>query len=112
AGTVQLDSIFGTLALRKQFSRLTGQRRARNLHLPEVYAEKVLLQLRVLCLGLLQDGDVRVGILPEGEEIFVGRKRPNAGGIGVGSLRGSRLQGIGTSDTQMRQCSCPTVPDD
>jgi len=29
------------------------------------------LQLRVLCLGLLQDGDVGVGIFPEGEEVLV-----------------------------------------
>src|ERR1700751_148998 len=30
-----------------------------------------LLQLRVLHLGLLQDGDVGVGVFPEGEEILV-----------------------------------------
>jgi hypothetical protein len=30
------------------------------------------LQLRVLRLGFVQDGDVEVGISPEGEEIFVG----------------------------------------
>ena len=30
-----------------------------------------LLQLRVLRLCFLQDGDVGVGVLPEGEEIFV-----------------------------------------
>ena len=32
----------------------------------------LLLQLRVLRLGLLQDGDVRVGVFPEGEEIVIG----------------------------------------
>jgi hypothetical protein len=31
----------------------------------------LLLQLRVLGLGFLQDGDVGVGIFPEREEIFV-----------------------------------------
>ena len=31
----------------------------------------LLLQLRVLGLGLLQDGDVGVGVFPEGEEILV-----------------------------------------
>src|SRR5215470_8495049 len=36
----------------------------------------LLLQLRVLGFGLLQDGDVGVGIFPEGEEIFVSSKRP------------------------------------
>src|SRR5438093_12337536 len=29
------------------------------------------LQLRVLRLGLLQDGDVGVGVFPEGEEILI-----------------------------------------
>ena len=36
---------------------------------------KPLLQLRVLRLGLLQDGDVGVGVFPEGEEILVGGTR-------------------------------------
>jgi hypothetical protein len=39
------------------------------------------LQLRVLRFGLLQNGDVRVGIFPEREEVFVGGERPDAGGI-------------------------------
>ena len=30
-----------------------------------------LLQLRVLCLGLFQDGDVGVGVFPEGKELLV-----------------------------------------
>ena len=33
---------------------------------------KALLQLRVFGLGLLEDGDACVGVLPEGEEILVG----------------------------------------
>jgi hypothetical protein len=33
---------------------------------------RALLQLRVLGLGLPQDGDVGVGVFPKGEEIFVG----------------------------------------
>ena len=40
------------------------------------------LQLRVLGLGLPQDGDVGVGVLPESEEILIGGERPNAGNIG------------------------------
>ncbi len=72
----------------------------------------LLLQLRVLRLGFLQDGDVGVGVFPEGEEIFVGGERPDAGGIGIRSLRGSRLQGVGASHSQMRQRSRPAVPDD
>ena|SRR6516164_2660910 len=31
-----------------------------------------LLQLRILRLGLLQDGDVAIGVLPQREEIVVG----------------------------------------
>ena len=32
----------------------------------------LLLQLRVLRLGLLQDGDVGIGVFPEGKEILIG----------------------------------------
>jgi hypothetical protein len=60
-----------------------------------------LLQLRVLRLGLFQDGDVGVGVFPEGEEILIGGERPNARDIDIRSPRGSRLQGIGTSHFQM-----------
>ena len=42
-----------------------------------------LLQLRVLRFGLLQDGDIGVGVFPEGEEIFVGGECPDTGGIGI-----------------------------
>ena len=71
-----------------------------------------LLQLRVLGFGLLQDGDVGVGVFPEGQEIFVGGERPDAGGVGIRALRGFRLQGVGASHAQMRQRSRPAVPDD
>src|SRR6202040_227174 len=70
-----------------------------------------LLQLRVLRFGLLQDGDVGVGVFPEGEEIFVGGECPDAGGIGIGALRSSRLQSVRASHSQMRQRSRPAVPD-
>src|ERR1039457_6455927 len=73
---------------------------------------KRLLQLRVLGFGFLQDRDFGVGVFPEGEEIFVGSERTDASGVGIRSLRGSRLQGIGASHAQMRQCSRPAVPDD
>ena len=71
-----------------------------------------LLQLCVLCLGFFQDGDVGVGILPESEKIFVGGERPGAGGVGIRSLRSSRLQGVGTGYAQMRQRSRPAVSDE
>jgi hypothetical protein len=70
------------------------------------------MQLRVLRLGLLQDGDVGVGVFPEGEEVFVGGERPDAGSIGLRSLRSSRLQSVGTRRSQMRQRSRPTVLDE
>jgi len=42
-----------------------------------------LLQLRVLGFGFFQDWDVRVGVFPEREEIFVGGERPDAGSVGI-----------------------------
>jgi hypothetical protein len=42
-------------------------------------------------------GDAGVGIFPESKEIFVGGECPDAGGIGVGSLRSLDLQSVGTS---------------
>ena len=51
-------------------------------------------QPRILRPGLLEDGDVGVGVFPEREEIFVGGEGTDAVGIGIGSLRGSRLQGV------------------
>jgi hypothetical protein len=32
--------------------------------------------------------------------------------LGIRSLRGFRLEGVGTSHSQIRQCSGPAVPDD
>ena len=45
-----------------------------------------LLQLCVLRFCLLVDWDVRVGIFPQGEEVFICGERPDAGGIGVSTL--------------------------
>src|ERR1035441_4449428 len=71
-----------------------------------------LLQRRVLGFGFLQDGDVGVGIFPEGEKIFVTSEGASAGEVRIRSLRGSRLQGVRTSHAQMRQGSRPAVPHD
>ena len=49
--------------------------RAKLVRFP-VMGRKALLQLRVLRLGLLQDGDVGVSVFPEREDIFVGGERP------------------------------------
>src|ERR1700752_3750589 len=54
-----------------------------------------LLQPRVLGLGLLQDGDVGVGVFPEGEEVLVG-------GAGFGSVV---LQDVGAGNTEMSERS-------
>jgi hypothetical protein len=78
----------------------------------EAGQSKGLPEHRVFGFGLLQDRDVGVGVFPKREEVFVGGERPDAGSIGIRSLRGSRLQGIGASHAQMRQGSRPTVPDD
>jgi hypothetical protein len=51
-----------------------------------------LLQLRVLRLGLLEDGNVRVGVFPEREGILIGR-------LGLG---GVALRGVGASDWPLR----------
>ncbi len=40
------------------------------------------MQPGVLCFGLFDDGDVRVGVLPDGEEILVG-------GFGFGGIVGA-----------------------
>ena len=47
-------------------------------------ATSLLLQPRVLRFGLFQDGDIGVGVFPEGEEIFVGSERPDAEGMDWG----------------------------
>jgi len=44
-----------------------------------------LLQLRVLRFGLLQDGDVGVGVFPESEEVVVGGERSLCGDRIIGS---------------------------
>ena len=57
----------------------------------------VSLQFCVLRLGFLQYRNISIRLIPEGEKLFVGGERPDSGGIGIRSLRGFRLQGIGAS---------------
>jgi hypothetical protein len=64
------------------------------------------LQLRLLGFGLLQDGNVRIGVFPEGEKDLVSGERPDAGGVGVSALRSSCLQGIRTRRTQTSPPDC------
>ena len=61
------------------------------------------LQLRVLCFGLLQDGDVGVGVFPEGEEPLLRQahafEQVNVARIGAERISGSadaipRVSGI------------------
>jgi hypothetical protein len=42
-----------------------------------------LLHLRLLHLGLIQDGNVGVGVFPKGKEVFVSGERPDGCGIGT-----------------------------
>jgi hypothetical protein len=55
-----------------------------------------LLQFHVLRLGLLQDRNVWVGVLPKREEILIGR-------LGFG---GVALHGVGSGDLETRQRRC------
>jgi hypothetical protein len=41
------------------------------------------LQLRVFGLGLFQNGDVGIGILPKVEQVLANRERSDAGGVGI-----------------------------
>jgi hypothetical protein len=50
------------------------------------------MQLGVLSLGFLQDGNVRVGVFPQREEIL----------IRSACFRGVALQRIGTCETKVR----------
>src|SRR6516164_291999 len=56
---------------------------------------KLLLQLRVLGLGLLQDGDFGIGVFPKSEKILIGGLR----------LRGVAIDGICAAKLKMRQRS-------
>jgi len=75
----------------------------------EIHAQ--LLQLRVLRLGLLQDGNVGVGVFPKSQEILIGGEGASVGGVGICALRSFCLHGVGTRHAQMRQRSRPAVPD-
>jgi hypothetical protein len=72
----------------------------------------LLMQLRVLRFGFLQDGNIRISIFPKRKGILVSGKRPTARKISVRSLRTSSLKRIRPSHAQMRQRSRPAVPDD
>ena len=56
-----------------------------------------LLQLGIFSFGLFVDGNVGVGVFPEGEEVFVGGERTDAGGIGICARRVLCLQGVRAS---------------
>jgi hypothetical protein len=60
------------------------------------------VQLRVFCFGLLQEGDVRVGVFPERGEVLVGA---------LGFALVSR-QNVGPAQFQVRQCADGLTPDD
>src|SRR5215469_7120267 len=61
---------------------------------------KTLLQLRVLGFGLLQDGNIRVGVFPQRQKILIR-------GAGFG---GVALHGVGAGEAEMGQRACCTIP--
>ena len=58
------------------------------------------LQLRVFRFRSDEDRNVRVGVFPEREEILIGR-------LGLG---GVALHGVGTGQSQVRQCADGIIP--
>jgi hypothetical protein len=73
-----------------------------------------LLQPRVFRLGLLQDGDVGVGVFPEAEEVFVGGERPDTGGVCIRALvrlfRGYSTQVLeGSRCVSIHCCDCEVL---
>ena len=66
----------------------------------------LLLQLRVLGFGFLQDGDVGIGVFPENQEVLLGGECTDTGGVGIRSLRGSRLRGVGSGVFCNERLSC------
>src|SRR5262249_6360189 len=62
--------------------------------------DKGSLQFGVFSFGLLQDGDVRVGVFPEGEEILISSAR-----MGLVACQGVRAR-----QSQMRQCRDWGIP--
>ena len=61
-----------------------------------------LVQLHIFCFSFLQDGDVRVSVFPEGEEVLVGAP---------GSAVVAR-ENVGPAQSQVRQCADGLIPDD
>jgi len=56
---------------------------------------RTLLQLGVLCFRRDGDGNIGVGFFPKREEILIGRPR----------LSGVTLQGVGTGEAEMGECT-------
>ena len=76
----------------KWVERLTDAVYAQSASCQQETDSRKLLQLDVLRLGLLQDGDVGVGVFPEGEEILIG-------GLCLGGVALHRI-----SATQLEMC--------
>jgi hypothetical protein len=75
-----------------QLRHFTGENIARTANRVRAIALS-LLQLRVLCLGFLQDRDVGVGVFPEGQKILIRSS-------GLGCVPGHR---VGPSLAQLDQ---------
>jgi len=90
-----LDNAAGALTSRPNMRRMLRQRVAGGQCERATITSERLLQLSVLGFGLLQDGDVGVGVFPEGEEVFVG-------GLRLGRVTCHRVR---TTDLKMSNCS-------
>ena len=63
------------------------------------------MQLRVLGLGLLQDGDIGIGVLPECKECLIIDESLAANRICIGGMYRLRLNRVSACHTQMSQRS-------
>src|SRR5262249_19748113 len=76
----------------------------------QLVLKPALLQFRVLGFGLLQDGDVGIGVFPKHVEIVVSRSSSSSGGIRISSSRSCGLQRVCPRHAQTSQDARPAVP--
>jgi hypothetical protein len=63
-----------------------GMTAPRRMVMWETCSCRQLLQRRILRPGCFEDGEIRIGIFPEREELLIGGDRPSTGSIGIRSL--------------------------
>src|SRR6516225_1065353 len=87
----------------------TNLRNVANFCVARQLGNESLLNPRIFRLRLQVDGNVRVGILPQGQEVFIRRQCTDAGGVGIRAGSVLRLQGIGARHAEVRKRSRPAV---